>query len=101
MTDYERPPTEYGEWTRGNMGRVGRCVTTYHRSLLDGDWLAVVSWEDHPDECPSSGVPLSDWARPTWWDRHPFWQGFCGFFWPPLLAGRPHLLERRFWRQPR
>lgn len=50
-----QPETEYGEWTRGNMGRVGRCVTTYIPSgILPGEWMPVVSWEEHPDE---AGLP--------------------------------------------
>ena len=51
----EPPATKYGEWTRGNMGRVGRCVTSYVESLMvPGSFIPVVSWEEHPDE---AGLP--------------------------------------------
>lgn len=44
----ERPADEYGPWTRGNMGRVGRTVTIWVHSPLG--WTPVVDWENHPDE---------------------------------------------------
>lgn len=51
-----RPDPEYGEWTRGNTGQVGRCVTVYVESLLPGaEWLPMVSWEPHPDEAGTFG----------------------------------------------
>lgn len=49
MTSDERPPTEYGEWVRGNAGQVGRCVTAWVPSSFGG-WMPVVDWEPHPDE---------------------------------------------------
>lgn len=47
----EKPANEYGEWTRGNVGQVGRCVTVYCESLFaPGEWIPMVAWEPHPDE---------------------------------------------------
>lgn len=49
----EQPEDEYGEWTRGNAGEVGRTVTRWVRSLLlPGGWMPVVEWETHPDDLP-------------------------------------------------
>jgi hypothetical protein len=52
VTD-QKPPDEYGEWTRGNAGQVGRTVTTYIRAIVGGGWIPVVDWEPHPDETAS------------------------------------------------
>lgn len=53
----EPPATKYGEWTRGNMGRVGRCVTNYVEStLIPGSWIPMITWEEHPDEV---GLPYT------------------------------------------
>ena len=50
-----KPPVEYGEWTRGNAGQVGRTVTTWHPSLMaPGEWIPTVAWEPHPDEIASA-----------------------------------------------
>jgi hypothetical protein len=55
----ERPPTEYGEWTRGNAGQVGRLVVTYVENVLaPGEWLPVGDWEPHPDE--PSHIAIAD-----------------------------------------
>jgi hypothetical protein len=52
----ERPKPEYGEWTRGNVGEVGRPVTTWHPVSTAKDcWFPIVSWEKHPDEAASEG----------------------------------------------
>lgn len=50
----EQPENEYGEWTRGNTGQVGRTVTSYHQST-PGTWIPMVSWEPHPDEAGTFG----------------------------------------------
>ena len=45
-----QPPDEYGEYTRGNVGKVGRTMTKWWWSELANDWMPIVTWEDHPDE---------------------------------------------------
>lgn len=50
MAETERPEPEYGEYIRGNVGQVGRTVTTWHKSLVAGEWIPMVNWEPHPDE---------------------------------------------------
>lgn len=46
----ERPPVEYGEWTRGNAGQVGRTVTRWYWCEWANVFMPVVDWEPHPDE---------------------------------------------------
>lgn len=50
----EQPKARFGEWTRGNAGQVGRCVTTFHEGF-GGQWFPIVSWEPHPDEAGTFG----------------------------------------------
>lgn len=58
----EVPATKYGNWTRGNMGRVGRCVTSYTESLMvPGTFIPIITWEEHPDE-----IGLSESTGPRW-----------------------------------
>lgn len=43
-----KPPNEYGEWTRGNAGQVGRTVVVHTETPFG--WMPMVVWEPHPDE---------------------------------------------------
>lgn len=54
----DKPEIEYGEWTRGNAGQVGRTVTDFYWSDILGEWLPVVDWQPHPDE-EGGGHPQS------------------------------------------
>jgi hypothetical protein len=48
----DKPEDEYGEWTRGNAGQVGRTVTRWYQGIT-GEWMPIVDWETHPDETQS------------------------------------------------
>ena len=47
------PERKYGEWTRGNAGQVGRCVTVYRETPIGT--IGTVVWEPHPDEAGTFG----------------------------------------------
>jgi hypothetical protein len=41
-----KPETEYGPWTMGNAGEIGRMVTTYTSSpIVPGEWMPLTTWE--------------------------------------------------------